>query len=64
MSLSDRLRKIEARLTALEQGQKDTADMVVQIAEAVEAEEVGDTAPSLTLDGEHAGGERDQSQEL
>ncbi len=64
MSLTERLRKIEARLTVLEQAQGQTVDLVSKIAEAVETDEAADDVPGMTLDGGAAGGARDQRQEL
>ena len=65
MSLTERLRKIEARLTALELAMGQTVDMVAQVADAVAADDADQVAePQLTLDGEQAGAERDQSQSL
>ena len=68
MSLTDRLRKIEARLTTLEdradQGEQTQAALVDAVEQVAAADDEGKAEPTRTLDGEEAGGERDQSQEL
>ncbi len=58
MSLSKRLNDMERRIQALEAWK-------ASIEQAIEAEDEADNpAPTLTLDGESAGGERDQDQPL
>lgn len=69
MSLTDRLLKIERRLDALEarttRGEQ-VQEALVQVVEQAAQDDLDDDppTPSLTLDGEDAGGERDQSQSL
>lgn len=64
MSLQQRLKKIEDRLTALESLATDIAQdqlaIVNQLGDEAEEEEQSGT----TLDGDEAGRERDQSQPL
>lgn len=67
MSLTDRLRRIEQRLDALEQGhaqQAEAVDTLVDALAADDADAAADDVPTVTLDGEPVGGARDQSQEL
>lgn len=65
MSLTNRIRAIERRLTALERGQVAQAEALVQVADAIPLDEEDDApTPGITLDGEDAGVERDQSQPL
>jgi len=65
MALSDRLKHIEQRLSALEQLATGTDQGLAQLVGALEAEAGDDEAgPTQTLDGEEEGGERDQNQEL
>ncbi len=68
MSLTDRLRRIEQRLAELESkvatGEQVQEAIVQALEEGAEAGEVPEGEPMITLDGEHAGAERDQSQSL
>jgi len=68
MSLTERLRAIEGRLTALEakvaQGEQVQEAIVQALEEGAEVDEVPEDEPLTTLDGEDAGAERDQSQSL
>lgn len=64
MSLTERLRRIEQRLDALEKGQAEQVEAVGTLVDALAHEEEEEAQPSLTLDGEDAGRERDQSQSL
>lgn len=58
MSLSKRLNEMERRIQTLEAWK-------ASIEQAIEAEDETDNpTPTLTLDGEEAGGERDQDQPL
>lgn len=63
MSLTERLRRIEARLDALEAQGAQLAEAFLEVAEAA-AEEEADDQPGITLDGEHAGAARDTAQSL
>lgn len=58
MSMSERLRKIERRLAALESFYDQV--MSEQVDDAQDAPE----APEVTLDGSASGAERDQSKSL
>lgn len=64
MSLSDRLARIEARLTKLEQGQAEHGQAMDVLVDALEQEQEPAAEPMLTLDGEDAGGDRDQGVSL
>lgn len=63
MSLTDRLRRIEARLDALEAQGARLTEAFIEVAEAAADDEAEDQ-PSITLDGEQVGVERDTSQSL
>lgn len=63
MSLTERLRRIEARLDALEAQGGQLRDAFIEVAEAA-AEDEADDQPVTTLDGEHAGAARDTAQSL
>lgn len=67
MTLTDRLRRIEQRLDALEKGQAEQVEAVGTLVDALAADDAdaaADDAPTMTLDGEQVGGARDQSQPL
>lgn len=65
MSLTDRLRRIEQRLDALERGQVQQAQAMDTLVSALEDEAAEpESTPGLSLDGEQLGGERDQSESL
>lgn len=66
MSLTERLRRIEQRLDALEKGQAEQVEAVGTLVDALAADDAdaADDVPSVTLDGEQVGGARDQSQSL
>ncbi len=62
MSLTDRLRKIEADIAELKQQRIEDRQSLEALVSALEDEaEDGEDQPVITLDGESAGGERDQS---
>lgn len=64
MSLTDRLRKIEADITELKRQQQDIVQALTDLSNALDEGEEEAEPPELTLDGEQAGGERDTSQGL
>jgi hypothetical protein len=65
MSLTERLRKIEADIAELKQHRIEDRRCLEALVSSLEDEaEQDEEQAALTLDGESAGGERDQSQGL
>ena len=68
MTLTDRLRRIETRLDALELAVAASAKVQDALVDAIEASAQDgadpDAQPLVTLDGETFGADRDQSQPL
>lgn len=68
MSLTNRLRDMERRISQLEarvgKGEQVQEALVDAVEAAAGEEEETSDVPTMTLDGEFVGGERDQSQPL